>query len=203
MNATRSATACLVGIALLSGLASRTSANEVVAGELVLDGFSFVHLEGAVSDVPLPSGTRVPLRFEKVRPGEWRVRVPGAALIVPPVRYPSGKLVHFRADRDGLGSLRIDRSGGHMEVSVTLVARLADGGGPARIPLTFRTGTASYRGPEGMTAREGARLDLASGYVQLVAAGVNVRRAATAPGAPFYAVLSGRIEGIEFLRSAR
>ncbi len=48
------------------------------------------------------------------------------------------------------------------------------------------------------TERQGVRLDPASGYLQLVTAGVNPLHAATAPGNPFFAVLSGRILGFKF-----
>jgi hypothetical protein len=64
--------------------------------------------------------------------------------------------------------------------------------------LTFSTETLSASAKGHTAQRQGVRLDPASGYLQLVTAGVNPTHAATAPGEPFYAVLSGRILGFKF-----
>jgi hypothetical protein len=60
-------------------------------------------------------------------------------------------------------------------------------------PLTFSTETATSRGDGLVASRSGVRLDPTSGFIQLVAAGVSPAEAPTAPGKPFYAVLSGQI----------
>jgi hypothetical protein len=68
------------------------------------------------------------------------------------------------------------------------------------IPMTFAfTTEVATSQASGVTAsRQGARLDPTSGYVQLVAAGVHAADAETAPGKPFYVVLSGRVLGFDF-----
>jgi hypothetical protein len=60
-------------------------------------------------------------------------------------------------------------------------------------PLTFSTETATSQADGLVALRSGVRLDPTSGFIQLVAAGVSPAEAPTAPGKPFYAVLSGQI----------
>jgi hypothetical protein len=169
---------------------------ETPACQLVLDGLSFFIFEGADESAFLPEGTVIPLTLEPLGETTWTVTISPTSLTVPPVLYPSGKSVVWRLGEVAQGMLTV--SGGQASVSLNapLVAHVEGSEGGIPFPLSFTTGVASKQA-QGVTAtREGARLDLATGYVQLVAAGVSPEGALTAPGMPFIAVLSGSVVGL-------
>ena len=161
--------------------------------KLVLDSFSHFLFEGANATAMLPSGVEIPLELKQVSPTSWSITVPPLTLNVPPVRYPSGKSVRWTLSRPATGSLTVTKEGGSCRIDAPLVAHPE--GMDVAIPfsLTFTTETATSEGDGVVASRTGVRLDPASGFLQLVAAGFSPSGALTAPGKPFYAVLSGQI----------
>ncbi len=168
-----------------------------VPAELELDSLSFFYFEGAQVGNGLPPAT-IPLEVEKSATGGWTIRVPAAAFLMPPVTYPSGLRVDWRLTSDATGT--ISGVGGALRCQLSAPAMAYVDGAKTGIPWSFEfTTETSGASAQGLTAtRQGARLDPTSGYLQLVATGVHAMNAATAPGMPYYAVLSGRIVGVDF-----
>lgn len=174
-----------------------TSALAQTKAALELDGFSVLYFEGAAVGSMIPGAT-VPIEITKSGPAEWFLRVAAADFALPEIQYPSGKRVLWKLTSDATGGLSV--SGAEVVCQLTAAAIAHVDGDPNGIPmtLTFSTETLSASAKGHTAQRQGVRLDPASGYLQLVTAGVNPTHAATAPGEPFYAVLSGRILGFKF-----
>jgi hypothetical protein len=159
----------------------------------VLDNFSFFFFEGANATAVLPAGAEIPFELKQSSATTWTVTVSPAALNVPPVLYPSGKKVRWTLSGPAAGSLTLTEEGGTCRIQAPLVAHPEGADAAIPFPLTFSTGAATSQGDGLVASRTGVRLDPASGFIQLVAAGVSPAGAPTAPGKPFYAVLSGQI----------
>jgi hypothetical protein len=168
-------------------------ASAAAGPRLVLDAFSFSFFEGDNATAVLPSGAEIPLELMQASATSWTVTIPQGALDVPPVRYPSGRSVRWTLSGPALGQLTLTDQGGSCRIEAPLVAHVEGGDSSVPFPLTFSTETASSQGDGLVASRTGVRLDSASGFIQLVAAGVSPEGAPTAPGKPFYAVLSGQI----------
>jgi len=160
---------------------------------LVLDAFSFFFFEGDNATAVLPSGAEVPLELTQSSPTSWTLSIPQGALDVPPVRYPSGRSVRWTLSAPAVGQLTLTDQGGSCRIEAPLVAHVVGENSSVPFPLTFSTETATSQADGLVASRSGVRLDPASGFIQLVAAGVSPAEAPTAPGKPFYAVLSGQI----------
>lgn len=182
---------------LVAGLAisSRARAAEVT---FVLDGLSFFAYEGADASALLPAGAQIAASVVAETQGAWRITIPAASLeALPPVRYPSGRTVRWRLGAAATGVLRLQSDGTvSASIDAPLVAYTDDGAEGAPFPLRFTTGAAASRAGGEVAATDGMRLDPRSGAIQLVATGVSPAEAATAPGKPFYAVLSGQLRGV-------
>lgn len=160
---------------------------------LVLDGFSFFFFEGANETAILPAGAEIPLELTQSSATTWTITIPQGSLDVPPVRYPSGRSVRWTLSAPAAGQLTLTNGGGSCRIEAPLVAHVEGMNSSVPFPLTFSTENASSQGDGLVASRTGVRLDPASGFLQLVAAGVSPEDAPTAPGKPFYAVLSGQI----------
>lgn len=165
-----------------------------VAGEprLVLDGLSFFAFEGADASALIPGETSIPVRIEPGRSGVWEILIPADRFEVPPIRYPSGRSVRWKLADAARGTLTSTESGLMCTIHAPLIAHLDGAPDGVSFPLTFTTERSSRAAGTLVASREGVRLDPKSGYVQLVATGLNPLHADTAPGSPFTAVLSGR-----------
>lgn len=171
--------------------------NAQTRAALELDGFSVLYFEGAGVGSMIPPAT-LPIELARSGPARWDLRVPAAEFVLPEIQYPSGKRVAWKLAGDATGVLTL--SGSELVCELTAPAVAYVDGAAEGIPMTlsFTTETLAASA-KGFTAqRQGVRGDPASGYLQLVSAGVNPTNAATAPGNPFYAVLSGRIVGFKF-----
>jgi hypothetical protein len=182
-----------LALAITVCLSARAAAGDA---RLVLDGLSFFVFEGAGQSAFLPEGTSVPLEFERLGTTSWQVTIVPSALDAPPVRYPSGKSVTWRLHEPATGMLTVSGGEASWSLSAPLVAYVEGSEAGIPFPLSFTTAVASRTAQGIVASREGARLDLATGYVQLVAAGVSPEGALTAPGMPFIAVLSGSVVGL-------
>ena len=181
------ATTCLISA---SALAQTTAALE-------LDSLSAFYFEGAGVGAMIPSVT-VPIEITKSGPSAWDLRVRAADFVLPEIVYPSGKRVAWKLSADATGIF--STSGAELVCQLTAPAIAYVDGSTSGIPITLTFSTeALSASAKGLTAqRQGVRLEPASGYLQLVTASVNPLHAATAPGNPFFAVLSGRILGFKF-----
>jgi hypothetical protein len=161
-----------------------------------VDSFSFFYFEGAGIGGAI-SGTRIPIQVTRQSVGSWRIEIAPEDLVLPEMTYPSGKRAVWRLSSPAVGSL--DRLDGAYRCDLSVPAVAFVDGGETGIPMTFQftTESTSAEAAGVIASREGSRLDPRSGQVQLVAAGVNPTHAASAPGKPFYVVLSGRFTGIE------
>lgn len=176
----------VLALALLLGPAPATA-----APRLVLDGLSFFSFEGSSASAFLPAGAEIRLEVEAAGPARWTLRVRPESFDFPPVRYPSGRSVRWRLGSAAVGTIELQGDVASITLTAPLVAEPSGSEAKIAFPLVFTTAQ-SRRESDGVTAeREGAKLDLASGYVQLVATGLNPSNASTAPGKPFVAVLSG------------
>jgi len=175
---------CLVGV--MTPIPAR-------AAEFVTDNLSFFYFEGAKVGETIPAGARVPLKIERRDSGSWQITIDASSVSVPPIRYPSGKTVQWKLGGVASGTLTVWDGKGRADITVPLVAYVdgSDVGFP--FPLTFTTETTVAMASGVTASREGARLDPSSGVIQLVAAGVSPPTAPTAPGKPFYVVVSGQI----------
>lgn len=162
-----------------------------------IDSFSFFYFEGAKVGGAI-SPTRVPIEATPEGPGAWRIEVAPESFVLPELLYPSGKRVLWRLSASASG--RLDHTEGVYRCVLNVPAVAFVEGRETGIPMSFEftTETASAQAAGVVASREGSRIDPRSGQVQLVAAGVNPTHAASAPGKPFYAVLSGRFTGIAF-----
>jgi len=160
---------------------------------LVLDAFSFFFFEGDNATAVLPPGAEIPLTMTRSSATSWTVTIPQRALDVPPVRYPSGRSVRWTLSAPAVGQLTLADGGGRCSIEAPLVANVEGTDTSVPFPLTFSTETALSRADGFVASRTGVRLDPASGFLQLVAGGVSPDGAPTAPGKPFYAVVSGQI----------
>ena len=162
-----------------------------------LDGFSFFYFEGAKVGGAI-STTRVPVEATPEGPGVWRIEIAPENFVLPEIAYPSGKRAVWRLSAPAVG--RLERSEGSYRCVLNVPALAFVDGRETGIPMTFEftTEAASAQAAGVVASREGSRIDPRSGQVQLVAAGVNPTHAASAPGKPFYVVLSGRFTGIAF-----
>jgi hypothetical protein len=183
----------LCAVALLAAPLPARGAN----AKLELDGFSFFFFEGAQVGAQLP-GASVPISVTPAGKGRWTLSVDAADLKLPEVVYPSGRRVQWRLGGPATGE--VVKSGGTFVATLQAPAlAYVDGASDGiSMALSFSTETANATAAGLTASRQGVPLDPASGYLQLVAAGVNPSHAATAPGKPFYAVLSGRIVGVDF-----
>jgi hypothetical protein len=174
-------------------MAPRAGAEKV---ELVLDGLSFFAFEGSKAAVLLPAGTVIPAEIEPSGASRWTLTIAPAALQVAPITYPSGRSIQWRLAAPAKGTITRDGETLRCTLEAPLLAKRDDTPGEVELPLTFTTETTTATA-KGLTAsREGVRLDATSGYLQLVATGVNPVHAETAPGEPFVAVLSGVLRGL-------
>jgi len=186
-------------LSLTFGTACFVSASALAQANatLELDGLSALYFEGADVGSMIPA-TSVPLEITPSGPNAWDLRVRATDFSLPQIVYPSGKSVEWKLSGDATGAL--STSGGELVCQLVAPAVAYVDGSSEGIPmtLTFSTETLSASA-KGLTAqRQGVRLDPSSGYLQLVTAEVNPLHAATAPGNPFFAVLSGRIVGFKF-----
>lgn len=185
-------TAKLLIRALVVVLAATISPVSAAAGpRLVLDVFSFFFFEGENAAAVLPSGAEIPLELTQSSPTTWTVTIPQGALDVPPVLYPSGLSVRWTLSGAAVGQLTLTSGGGSCSIEAPLVAHVEGTDSSVPFPLTFSTETVTSEGDGAVVSETGVRLDPASGFMQLVAAGVSPEGALTAPGKPFYAILSG------------
>ncbi len=170
-----------------------------VPAKLELDSLSFFYFEGANVGNGLPAAS-IPIDVQQDSASSWTIRVPAGSLSLPDVTYPSGRRVEWKLTSDATGT--ISRSGSSLVCQLTAPAAAYVDGSAAGIPWDFEfTTESSASSAKGITAtRQGARMDPTSGYLQLVATGVHAKRAATAPGKPYYVVLSGRIVGFDFTK---
>jgi hypothetical protein len=199
----RVAVASGLGCALALGLALAARPAHAEKAELVLDGLSFIAFEGSKAAVLLPAGSVIPATIEPSGASSWTVTIEPAALEVPPVAYPSGRSIQWRLSAPAKGTITRDGETLRCTLEAPLMAKRDDAPGEVAFPLTFTTETSTATA-KGLTAsREGVRLDPASGYLQLVATGVNPVHAETAPGEPFVAVLSGVLRGLPASLSKR
>jgi hypothetical protein len=168
-----------------------------VTASLELDSLSAFYFEGAGVGAMIPSVT-VPIEIRKVTASTWDLRVRAADFVLPEIVYPSRKRVAWKLAADATGAFAV--SGSEVVCQLTAPAIAYVDGSASGIPMTLTFSTeALSASAKGFTAqRQGVRLDPASGYLQLVTASVNPLHAATAPGNPFFAVLSGRIVGFSF-----
>ena len=165
----------------------------VASPRLVLDTFSFFFFEGENASAVLPSGAEIPLQLTQSSATSWKITIPQGSLNVPPVRYPSGLNVRWTLSAPAVGQLTLTKEGGSCKIEAPLVAHVEGRSSSVPFPLTFSTETATSEADGLVASRKGARLEPASGFLQLVAAGISPEGAPTAPGKPFYAVLSGQI----------
>ncbi|MCP5060112.1 MAG: hypothetical protein GY937_25700 [bacterium] len=166
-----------------------------IAETLALDHLSFVHFEGASKDFQVPGGS-IELTLKQVSPDEWSVRVDPSGLSIPEITYPSGKRAKWSMSSGAAGSLKRGPSGFDLEIDVVASIKVAGSKGLTTFPLHFTSKSTSSTRGKVEASRQGVPLDPASGYVQLVASAVNGDFAPTAPGKPFYVVLSGQITGL-------
>lgn len=180
----------LLGFSAASALAQANATLEI-------DGLSALYFEGAEVGSMIPS-TSVPLEITRTGPNAWDLVVRAADFALPEIVYPSGKRVAWKLSADATGAL--STSGGELVCQLVAPAIAYVDGSTDGIPmtLTFSTETLEASAKGLRAQRQGVRLDPSSGYLQLVTAAVNPLHAATAPGNPFFAVLSGRIVGFKF-----
>jgi hypothetical protein len=164
--------------------------------ELALDGLSFFAYAGSDKSAFLPSGATIPLEILRISDTHWRITIPANSFVFPPVEFPSGIRVEWRLTADAKGSCALGSGAAACVIDAPLEARPEGGGDSMRFRMRFSTLRAEAMSDGVVAARDGAPLDLGSGYLQLVAAGVSPTGAPTAPGKPFYAVLSGRIASL-------
>jgi hypothetical protein len=181
------ATVCLVSARVLAG----------DAAFLELDGLSALYFESESVGSMIPA-SRIPIEVRAAAAGEWDLRIAQSDFQLPEIRYPSGARVLWRLRSDAHGICRAD--GPTRVCQLVAPGEAFVEGRPAGIPmtLTFSTEELTASGAGRTARREGVRLEPTSGYLQLVAVGINPPHAATAPGSPFFAVLSGRIVGVLF-----
>lgn len=177
-------TACLVSASALAQ----------VTPTFQLDGFSAFVFEGAGKSALIPPAN-IPMEISPRGNGQWEVRIRSSALFFPPITYPSGRVVEWRLSADAIGIISRTESGAVFQITAPAVAHVDGNSSGIPMTLTFSTETLTATAKEVTAQRQGVRLDRESGYLQLVAANVNPIHAATAPGHPFYAILSGRILG--------
>ena len=176
-------------LALLGGPLSASAG----PSRLVLDAFSFFLYEGSEIAVVLPAGAVVPLELERAGANRWTLRIDPAGLDVPPVRYPSGRSVAWKLARPATGELTVSGGAASCRIDAPLVAYVDGAAQGVPFPLAFSTESAQSQAESLVASAQGVKLDLASGALQLVAAGVSPADAPTAPGKPFYVILSGQI----------
>lgn len=184
----------LLGALTASLLASSTLA---APANLELDSLSFFYFEGAKVGNEIPPAT-IPVDIQQTGQGTWTIRVPSGSFSIPDLVYPSGLRVQWRLTSDATGT--IAKSGTSLVCQLSAPAMAFVDGSKTGVPWSFEfTTEGSSASAQGFTAaRQGARMDPQTGYLQLVATGVHANQAATAPGKPYYAVLSGRIVGVDF-----
>lgn len=182
-------------------LASLLSTPTAVASDavLVLDTFSVFRFEGTTASAMLPVGGRIPLNLAREAEGSWSVRIAASAFDFPPVTYPSGKSVKWRLSSDATGQLTNAAGGARLDLSAPLVAYVDGASRGIPFPMSFTTESSSAARAGVSASVRGVKVDAASGFVQLVATGISPDGAATAPGKPFYAILSGQISGLPSL----
>jgi hypothetical protein len=188
----------VVGIApLFVGLAL-VLANDAWAEEATfsVDSLSFVHFEGDNSSALVPGGGRMTWSLTPASTDSWSVSVRPESFQLPAMTYPSGRRVVWRLSGPATGTLSRSINGIDCVLSAPLVAYVDGSRTGIDFPLTFTTAPVSVRAAGLVAATQGVRLDAASGQLQLVAAGVSPIGAATAPGKPFYVVLSGQLSGL-------
>jgi hypothetical protein len=170
-----------------------------IAAEVVLalDGLSHFSFGISKASALLPASARIPARINRASADSWTLFIPAAGFDPPAVAYPSGRSVKWRLSHDATGSLRRVRGEGlSVAITLPLVAHVDGAREGVAFPLTFTTEQVSHTAMGTVASREGAKLDPTSGYLQLVAAGASPAGAKTAPGEPFVAVVSARIEGL-------
>jgi len=184
----------LAGAVVMLGsfAASAASVDQPVRSQLILDGLSFFAYAGTDKSAFLPSGAAIPIEILRVSDGQWQLTIRAASFTFPPVAFPSGARVEWRLSADAHGSCTLNRDGAACVLDAPLEAR-PEGGEPMAFPMRFSTQRAQAASDGVVAVRDGAVLDVQSGYLQLVAAGVSPAGAPTAPGKPFVAVLSGRV----------
>lgn len=189
------ATAAVVAAGWLAGSPVESRAADPIGPlrtELALDSLSFFAYAGSDKSAFLPSGAAIPLEILRVSDTQWRITIPANSFAFPPVQFPSGIRVEWRLSADAKGFCTVVSGSASCVIDAPLEAR-PENGDPTPFPMRFSTQRAQATSDGVVAARDGAALDLTSGYLQLVAAGVSPAGAPTAPGKPFYAVLSGRI----------
>jgi hypothetical protein len=164
---------------------------------LKLDAMSVLYFEGASTGSMIPS-TDVPISIWKGAPDEWSLRIARDQFHLPEVVYPSGRRVRWELRSDARGVCRLDGPSLACQLVAPGDAFVQGNSGSIPMTLTFTTETLSASSNGLTTERQGVRLDPTTGYLQLVTVGVNPLHATTAPGSPFFAVLSGRIVGFRF-----
>jgi len=183
--------------ALVTACLASASAFAQALATLELDSLSAFYFEGDGRGAMISSAS-IPIELTPQGRSSWLLRVPAAGFALPEITYPSGKRVAWKLSADATGV--ITANGGELVCQLTApaIAYVDEDEGGIPMTLTFSTETLSAAA-KGFTAeRQGVRVDPGSGYVQLVTAAVNPLHAATAPGNPFVAVLSGRIVGFSF-----
>lgn len=171
-------------------------AQPLIQVDFLLDEFSFFYFEGKHVGGALPAGHRIPMTLAEKRPGSWEVTIEPGALALPPLAFPSGLSVEWRLPEPATGAVEITRDGIVWKITAPLRAYVGGATEGIEFPLRFTTEIASSTGDGLRALRRGKRLDQRSGHLQLVAAGVSPGDAATAPGKPFYVVLSGRLDPV-------
>jgi hypothetical protein len=153
---------CLIAL-LLSLLPAEVLAQSKAT--LALDNFSVLYFEGAAVG-SMMSPTNVPLELTPAGHGEWTLRVRAADFDLPEITYPSGKQVRWKLSSDATGSFSL--SGTTLVCQLTAPAVAYVDGAETGIPMTFTFTTESLSASaKGHTAaRQGERLDPASGYLQ-------------------------------------
>jgi hypothetical protein len=187
----------MIHLMLMIAVAVHVTSADAGTAYFEIDGFSFFYFEGAASGGAV-STARVPIHATQEAIGVWRIEIAPGSFDFPELVYPSGRRVVWRLSAPAVG--RLEGSDGTYRCVLSVPAVAFVDGEKSGLPMTFEftTENASAQAAGVVAARQGSRVDARSGQVQLVAAGVNPNHAATAPGKPFYVVLSGRFTGIAF-----
>ena len=163
---------------------------------LELDGLSGFSFAGSRSGAVFPRGTVIPLELTRASDTSWSVSIPVDQFVLPALEYANGAKVTWKLMTAATGRLVVVDGGISLNIVVLAVPHSDDQRGRGAFRLNFTTGH-SERSAGGHTSRsDGALLDEATGYVRLVATGVNPKGSENSPGEPFTVVLSGIVSGL-------
>lgn len=166
------------------------------AGELALDSLSFIHFPGSQFTAQLPAGFSLPIAITEKREGVWNLRVDASAIPGYATTAPDGSTVGIALNPDSGGECV--ETGGALSCRLLMVVVVVGRKSPKPmyVPVSLTTEMAGKSSAVTTAAREGARLDAASGFLQLAGVGEAPAEWGPLSGEPFYVVLSGVLSGL-------